>query len=139
MVRLEGEDFEHAAAGDANPPDLVARLLVIDAEKTAHAVGRRVRHADQRTSECLPVERHRFVEIRHGDAGMAERTCLHKSCLMWSATRSACAAIVSAGLTAADEGKNDASTTKRFSTSCVRHNVFNTDDRASVPKHIVPH
>jgi hypothetical protein len=34
---------------------------------------------------------------------------------MWSATRIACAAMVSAGLTAADEGKNEASTTNRFS------------------------
>ncbi len=58
---------------------------------------------------------------------------------MWSATRKACAAIVSAGLTAADEGKNEASTTKRFSTSCVRQNGSSTDVRGPVPKHSVPH
>ena len=35
--------------------------------------------------------------------------------------------IVSAGLTAADDGKNDASTTNRFSTSCARQNGSRTD------------
>src|SRR5215468_2711533 len=58
---------------------------------------------------------------------------------MWSATRSACATIVSAGFTAADDGKNDASTTNRFSTSCARQNGSSTDVRGSVPKTIVPH
>ena len=58
---------------------------------------------------------------------------------MWSATRSACATIVSAGFTAADEGKNDASTTNRFSTSCARQNGSSTDARGSVPNTSVPH
>ncbi len=53
--------------------------------------------------------------------------------MMWSATRSACATMVRPGLTAADEGKNDASTTKRFATSCVRHQGSSTDVRGSVP------
>src|SRR5205085_4581280 len=59
--------------------------------------------------------------------------------MMWSATRSACATIVRPGFTAADEGKNDASTTKRFSTSWVRQNGSSTDARGSVPNTSVPH
>ena len=58
---------------------------------------------------------------------------------MWSATRSACAMIVSPGFTAADDGKNDASTTYRFSTSCARQYVSRTDALGSVPNTSVPH
>src|SRR5271167_1340325 len=43
---------------------------------------------------------------------------------MWSATRIACAAMVSAGLVAADDGKKEASTTNRFSWSKERQNSF---------------
>ena len=43
------------------------------------------------------------------------------------------------GFTAADDGKNDASTTKRFSTSCDRQNGSSTDVRGSVPNTSVPH
>jgi len=65
--------------------------------------------------------------------------CLRSVLLIWSATRSACAMMVSAGFTAADDGKNDASTTNRFSTSCVRQNGSSTDVFGSAPKHNVPH
>ena len=58
---------------------------------------------------------------------------------MWSAARSACAAMVSAGFTAADDGKNDASITNKFSTSCDRHQVSSTDVVGSVPNTAVPH
>src|SRR5687767_9242544 len=61
------------------------------------------------------------------------------SSLIWSATLSACAAIVSPGLTAADEGKNEASTTNRFPISCARQYGSSTECRGSVPKHTVPH
>ena len=54
---------------------------------------------------------------------------------MWSATRSACAMIVSPGLTAADEGKNDASTTKRLSTSWARQNGSSTESRGIGAEH----
>ena len=47
--------------------------------------------------------------------------------------------IVSPGFTAADEGKNDASTTKRLEMSCARQNGSSTDRRESVPKQSVPH
>ena len=47
--------------------------------------------------------------------------------------------MVSAGFTAADEGKNDASTTNRFSTSCVRQNGSSTDVARIVPNTSVPH
>ena len=53
--------------------------------------------------------------------------CPSSVAVMWSATRSACATIVSPGLTAADDGKNDASTTNRFSTSWARQNGSSTD------------
>jgi hypothetical protein len=58
---------------------------------------------------------------------------------MCSATRNACAAIVSPGFTAADEGKNEASTTNKFGTSCVRQYGSSTDVRGSPPKQSVPH
>ncbi len=47
--------------------------------------------------------------------------------MMWSATRRACAAIVRPGFTAADDGKKEASTTKRFAMSWVRQNGSSTD------------
>src|SRR5688500_20182292 len=47
--------------------------------------------------------------------------------------------MVSAGLTAADEGKNDASTTKRFDTSCALQYGSSTDVRGSLLKTRVPH
>ena len=47
--------------------------------------------------------------------------------------------IVSPGFTAADEGKNEASTTKRFSTSWARQNGSSTESRGSVPNTSVPH
>ena len=43
------------------------------------------------------------------------------------------------GLTAADDGKNDASTTKRFAMSWVRQYSSSTDVRGSRPKTAVPH
>src|SRR5205823_4869970 len=48
---------------------------------------------------------------------------------IWSATRIACAAIVSAGFTAADDGRKEASTTNKFSWSKDRQNSF----RAALP------
>ena len=86
------------------------------AEEAAHAILRRVGDADQRAAEHVPPELHRAVEVRDGDAGVAEGARFHRLLpLMWiGRPRSACAAIVSPGLTAADEGKNDASTTNRF-------------------------
>ena len=101
----------------------------VDAEEAADAFRRRVRHAHERTTEHVPVELHGPVEVRYRDADVAERSARTLIAmprppqlrspravlrLMWSATRSACATIVSPGLTAADDGKNDASTTKRF-------------------------
>src|SRR2546423_180988 len=44
---------------------------------------------------------------------------------MWSATRIACAAMVSAGFTAAEDGKKEASTTNKFSWSKDLQNSFN--------------
>src|SRR2546430_8849223 len=43
---------------------------------------------------------------------------------MWSATRIACAAMVSAGFTAAEDGKKEASTTNKFSWSKDLQNSF---------------
>ena len=43
--------------------------------------------------------------------------------------------MVRPGLTAADEGKNDASTTNRFGMSCVRQYGSSTDDGRVVPEH----
>src|ERR1700751_5599246 len=45
----------------------------------------------------------------------------------FSATRSACAAIVNAGLQAAEEGKNELSTTNRLLTSWERQNGSSTE------------
>ena len=47
--------------------------------------------------------------------------------------------MVSAGFTAAEEGKNDASTTNRLSTSWLRHHGSSTDVLGSSPKTSVPH
>ncbi len=48
--------------------------------------------------------------------------------LMRSATRKAWAAMVRAGFTAAEDGKNEPSTTYRFGTSWLRQNVSRTED-----------
>src|SRR5205085_999477 len=96
--------------------------------------------ADQRRPEDIPVKADGAIEIRHGNAAMAERPGSHRDVpRMWSATRSAWATMVRPGLTAPDEGKNDASTTNRFSTSCARQNESSTEVRGSVPKQSVPH
>jgi hypothetical protein len=72
MLRLEFEDLQNAAAGYANPSDLARGLIVLDAEKRPHPVGRRVGNPDERAAERFPVELHRFVEIRHRNAGVAK-------------------------------------------------------------------
>ncbi len=58
---------------------------------------------------------------------------------MWSATRSACAAIVSAGLTAADVGRKLASTTNRFGWSKARQKTSSGASLGSLPIRTVPH
>ena len=60
-------------------------------------------------------------------------------CAMWSATRRACAAMVRAGLTAAEVGRKPASTTNRFGWSCARQNGSSAEVAGSVPKRTVPH
>ena len=58
---------------------------------------------------------------------------------MWSATLSAWAMIVNPGLTAADDGKKEASTTKRLSMSWERQKGSSTESRGFVPNTSVPH
>ena len=114
-------------------------------------------HAHETAAEDVRIELHEPVEVGHGDPDVTERTCLHPTApcrlptstpatlvpssvsMMWSATRSACATIVRPGFTAADEGKNEASTTKRLATSCARQTGSSTDVRGSPPKTSVPH
>src|SRR5258705_2736949 len=86
QLRTELEDFEHAAAGNANPADLARRIDAADqrrhrphAEERAHALGRGIGDADERTAEHLPVELHRTVEVRDRDADVAERPRSHVS------------------------------------------------------------
>src|SRR4030095_15389687 len=120
----ELKDFEHAAARNAYPADFAGWCFRLNAEKGFDAVRWCVRDTHQGTAKDIPVEPHGLVEIRDRDASVTERSRLHAVAssvrssvfLMCSATRSACATIVSAGLTAAEDGKNDASTTKRLST-----------------------
>ena len=59
--------------------------------------------------------------------------------MMWSAVRSACAAMVSAGFTAAEVGRKLASTTKRFGWSWLRQKASTTLVAGSVPIRAVPH
>ena len=75
-----------------------------------------------------------------GDQG--DGTVCHAANLVevrWSATRSACAAMVSAGLTAAELGRKAASTTNRFEWSWARQNGSSADVAGSVPNRTVPH
>src|SRR5581483_3186995 len=57
----------------------------------------------------------------------------------WWPTRSACAAMVSAGLTAAEDGKNPASTTYKLSWSQALHQGSSAERAGSSPKRTVPH
>src|SRR5262245_16044557 len=140
QLRLEGKDLQHGAARDPNPADLAAAPLPVHAEERAHALGIGVGDANERAPEHLPVEPDGAVEVRHRDAAVAEGSRSHRAvCMMGSAVRSACATIVNPGLTAADEGKNDASTTNRFRRSCARQNGSSTEVRGSFPKTSVPH
>ena len=62
--------------------------------------------------------------VGSGDDGDAARLITPRSVVrIWSATRSACAAIDSAGLTAAEVGRKPPSTTNRFRWSQARHHV----------------
>ena len=54
----------------------------VDAEESPHAIGRRVGDADERAPEDVPPEADCAVEIRNGDAGMAEGTGFHGLWLM---------------------------------------------------------
>src|SRR4051812_37491586 len=140
QLRLERENLEDRPPRDPDPADFAAPLLPFDAEEGAHPLRIRVGDADQRAAEDLPVELHRALEVRHGDAAVAEGSRSHRSFWMiWSAARNACATMVRPGLTAADEGKKEASTTNRFPTSCARQKGSSTERRGSVPKTIVPH
>src|SRR5262249_14464469 len=56
----------------------------------------------------------------------------------WSPILRALAMIVSAGLTALDDGKNEPSTTYRLSSSCALQFVSRTDVFGSSPKRSVP-
>ena len=58
---------------------------------------------------------------------------------MWSAARSACAAMVRAGFTAAEVGRKLASTTNRFGWSWLRQKVSTTLVAGSLPMRAVPH
>ena len=64
-----------------------------------------------------------------GSKPVAKRESAHhvpkSTSAMWSATRIACAAMVSAGFTAAEDGKKEASTTNKFSWSKDLQNSFN--------------
>src|ERR1700722_614442 len=71
---------------------------------------------------------------------LARISRIPKSALsIWSEARSAWAAIVSAGFTAADDGRNEASIKNKFLWSWLRQNGSNADVAGSVPKRIVPH
>ena len=61
------------------------------------------------------------------------------SCRRWFPTRNACAATVSAGFTAADDGKKPASTTYRFSWSQALQSGSSAEVAGSMPKRTVPH
>src|SRR5688500_3689751 len=74
-MRLELENLEDASARHANPADFARRRIVRDAKEGAHAIRRRIRDADERAAEHFPVKLHGFVEVRHRDTGMAERSC----------------------------------------------------------------
>src|SRR6185503_6790021 len=84
QLGTELEDLEHAAARHADPADLARRIDAGDerrhrphAEERAHAIGRRIGDADERTAEHLPVELHRAVEVRDRDADVAEGSRVH--------------------------------------------------------------
>src|SRR4029079_16097680 len=140
QLRVEREDLAPRAPCAAYPADLAAAVLPFHAEERAYPLRVAVGHADQRAAEHLPVEPDRPVEVRHRDTAVAEGSRFHRSFwMMCSAVRSACATMVNPGLTAADEGKKDASTTKRFGTSWVRQNGSSTEGRGSAPNTSVPH
>src|SRR5688572_32019800 len=72
QLRLELEDLQHRSTRHANPADLAGDLFAGDAKEAAYAFRRRIRHADERAPEDLPIEPYRPAEIGHGDAGVAE-------------------------------------------------------------------
>src|SRR6185503_18810231 len=76
-LRFESEDLEYRAAGDTDPADLAAALFGINAEERTDTVGRRVRDPYEGAPEYLPVELHRAVEVRNGNAAVAERARFH--------------------------------------------------------------
>src|SRR5437868_7086248 len=61
QLRLEVEDLDDRAAWNAYPADL-AGTAARHAEEAGDAVGRRIRHANQRTAEHVPVEPYGAVE-----------------------------------------------------------------------------
>src|SRR6266550_1916267 len=72
LLRLELEDLEHAAAGDTDPANPAGRHISGNMKEGSDALARRVRDADQRTAEHLPVEPHRAIEVGHRNADVAE-------------------------------------------------------------------
>src|SRR5688572_14909822 len=55
---------------------------MIDAKKRSHAIGRLIRHADERAAEHIPVEADELVEVPDGNADVAERPRSHSFSLL---------------------------------------------------------
>ena len=85
------------------------------------------------------VSTHYGVAVEAGSSPRSVGLMPKSTLAMCSATRIACAAMVSAGLTAADDGKKEASTTNRLSCSKARQNSFRAAVLGSLPKRTVPH
>ena len=100
--RIAGADVSYDRRGST----LYAAAVLLDAE-TLHTIATASVVAEA-AFPYLPG----FLALREAPA-VAEATA-RSVVVMWSATRSACAAMVSAGFTAAEEGRKLASTTNRF-------------------------
>src|SRR5262249_22478585 len=115
---------------------------------------------DLRERQRVRVERHRAIQVANDDrdrvdardqrlGGRARRECRDRGdgekrapqrsrSFRCSPTRSAFAMIVSAGFTAADDGKKLPSTTYKLSSSCALQLTSSADVFGSRPKRTVP-
>src|SRR5262249_33440002 len=127
-------------------PGVPRHLVLAHLLEVEHARVERLRAVEIRDDDRHRVDggherlrRRRGRRREHPDRGDAEQEPSHTSrSFRCAPTRSALAMIVSAGLTAAEDGKKLPSTTYRLSTSCALQFTSSAEVFGSRPKRMVP-
>jgi hypothetical protein len=72
LLRLELEDFENGTTRHSNPTNLAAGHRRVDTEERSHPFWRCIGDTNQWTSEDIPIESYKGVEIPDGNADVTK-------------------------------------------------------------------